>query len=239
MRLLLLAATLTLWSETPRAAPARVTIEGTAVAVDSHGHVVHPEGGVWVWVVSASPAAPGAHLPVRRIVQQGTEFNPHVLVIPKGTVVEFPNKDPWAHNVFSPKPYFDLGLYNRDQKPVPRTQFDVPDDKDFEHQIYCDVHKCMWARIKVADVPGPEYIQQVSADGHYRFELPPGTYDVWAWAVASSAVSTHGGHAVAAGATWQAPALKVQTGNLDLKHRNKFNPPYGVGPNGPYPGRCP
>ena len=43
------------------------------------------------------------------------EFSPHVLVIPAGSTVSFPNHDPFNHNVFSVSEpnQFDLGLYGR------------------------------------------------------------------------------------------------------------------------------
>ena len=43
------------------------------------------------------------------------EFSPHVLVVPVGSTVSFPNHDPFNHNVFSlsEENPFDLGLYGR------------------------------------------------------------------------------------------------------------------------------
>ena len=45
------------------------------------------------------------------------EFSPHVLVVPVGSTVSFPNHDPFNHNVFSlsEENPFDLGLYGRDE----------------------------------------------------------------------------------------------------------------------------
>ena len=42
-------------------------------------------------------------------------FSPHVLVVPVGSTVSFPNHDPFNHNVFSlsDEQPFDLGLYGR------------------------------------------------------------------------------------------------------------------------------
>ena len=40
-------------------------------------------------------------------------FEPALLVVPLGSIVDFPNLDPWFHNVFSlyQGKRFDLGLY--------------------------------------------------------------------------------------------------------------------------------
>ena len=45
------------------------------------------------------------------LAQQDTAFMPNVLVVPVGTTVEFPNRDPFFHNVFSysSAQRFDLG----------------------------------------------------------------------------------------------------------------------------------
>ena len=53
---------------------------------------------------------PGPHL---RLLQKNKSFDPHVLVVAQGAVVEFPNADPFFHNVFSlfEGKRFDLGLY--------------------------------------------------------------------------------------------------------------------------------
>src|SRR5580658_869059 len=48
-----------------------------------------------------------------QLVQRNKSFEPHVLVVRVGTVVQFPNKDPFFHNIFSlyDGKRFDLGLY--------------------------------------------------------------------------------------------------------------------------------
>src|ERR1700680_1111770 len=43
---------------------------------------------------STSPASP-------QLVQKNKSFQPHILVVPAGSEVEFPNRDPFFHNVFS------------------------------------------------------------------------------------------------------------------------------------------
>ena len=57
--------------------------------------------------VAVSPGAKSA------IGAKNKSFEPHVLVVPVGSVVAFPNRDPFFHNVFSlfEGKRFDLGLY--------------------------------------------------------------------------------------------------------------------------------
>ena len=64
------------------------------------------------------------------------EFSPHVLVVPVGSTVSFPNHDPFNHNVFSlsEEHPFDLGLYGRDE--VRSVRFERPGIV----RVYCNVH---------------------------------------------------------------------------------------------------
>jgi plastocyanin len=70
-------------------------------------------------VVCLVPTKPGqmarlhTEQPHYRIIQYHKMFEPRLLVIPAGGIVEFPNRDPWLHNVFSVSRSrrFDLGLY--------------------------------------------------------------------------------------------------------------------------------
>src|SRR6267142_5392420 len=62
-------------------------------------------------------APPKAAEPNPQIVQRGKAFVPDLLVVPQGTTVEFPNWDPFSHNVFSRSPaaQFDLDRYGQGQ----------------------------------------------------------------------------------------------------------------------------
>ncbi len=154
------------------------TIRGR-VAVVKDGKVIARED-VWVYLEdlgrrrrrSADAPAPA----MREIRQIKTQFSPHVLVVPVGTTVAFPNFDLEEHNVFSPTDppgQFDLGRYNTDHKGKTH-RFDDP----AEMEIYCDIHKQMWARVKVVD---SGYIVAVK-QGQFTIEgVPPGTYKVHAW----------------------------------------------------------
>jgi plastocyanin len=48
-----------------------------------------------------------------QLTQKNKSFQPHVVVVPVGSAVDFPNRDPFFHNVFSmfDGKRFDLGLY--------------------------------------------------------------------------------------------------------------------------------
>lgn len=130
--------------------------------------VVYIEGAV-----PGAPARPRATPP--SMAQHDTAFVPGVLVVPVGTAVEFPNEDPFFHNVFSysgPK-RFDLGRYPRGESKT--VQFDEPGVVN----VYCEVHESMRAAIIVVENP---FHATVGADGAFRITgVPPGRYRLVAW----------------------------------------------------------
>ena len=126
-----------------------------------------------------APSQPGAKTVVK-IEQKNTRFTPNVVVIPLGGKIFFPNRDSEEHNVFSPATKnggwigFDLGRYNTD--PVGRHR---SFKSSGEFDIYCDIHKCMSAKVKV--VPTLHILKVV--EGKYSFtDVPPGSYRATAWA---------------------------------------------------------
>lgn len=76
-----------------------------------------------------------------RLVQLNKSFQPHIVVVPVGSVVEFPNHDPFFHNVFSlfDGKRFDLGLYEAG------TTRDVRFDRAGVSYIFCNIHPQMSA----------------------------------------------------------------------------------------------
>ena len=202
---LLLAAVLSLVADTPHAAPAakgsisgRVRVLQKGVDVTDLSQI---DGDVWVWLVDKDrPPSDNRSLPKKSIEQVNDSrsrpfFDPHVLVVPKGTEIEFPNHSTVkiTHSVFSSDPHFDLGHYGPGQKPVPSHTFEAATPPKHDIQIYCDIHKCMWARLKVVDVASPNDIRKVGkTGGTYTFtNLLPGRYEVYAWVVGSDEVATH------------------------------------------------
>src|SRR6266496_2079887 len=107
--------------------------------------------GVAVWLVPAvdTPAMQSVTHP--RLTQRSKTFQPHVLVVPVGSVVEFPNRDPFFHNVFSlfEGKRFDLGLYEAG------TNREVHFTKPGVSYIFCNIHPEMSA--VVIAVPTPYY----------------------------------------------------------------------------------
>jgi plastocyanin len=109
------------------------------------------------------------------MTQEHETFVPHVLAIRVGTVVDFPNADPFFHNVFSlSKPKrFDLGRYARGRSKA--VLFDEPGIV----RVFCDIHSHMSAFILVF---AHRFFALTDEDGRYEIErVPPGTYTLTAW----------------------------------------------------------
>ena len=142
----------------------RATIDGTPAA-----HAV-----VYLESLSSPVAAP----PARRVVvdQKNLTFEPRVLPVTRGTVVEFKNSDNVQHNVFSPSAIagkFDLGTYG------PGAVRTVTLDQPGDVRVLCNIHMEMEAHVLVLDGP---YFTTAAEDGSYRVSnVPPGTYHVKLW----------------------------------------------------------
>src|SRR5262249_42883349 len=114
--LLAAAATPQTPTATPRPSPTATPtpVPGdlrVSVSVTTNKKKVAGAGAV-VWIPGSKKtgAAPAASA---RISSKNKRFDPHVLAVPKGTTVDFPNLDRIHHNVFSLSETapFDLGLY--------------------------------------------------------------------------------------------------------------------------------
>ena len=111
----------------------------------------------------------------RIIEQRGKMFAPHVMAVPVGSTVSFPNFDPIFHNVFSlsKAKAFDLGMYKNGETR------DVKLEKPGIVRLGCNLHANMSAYLIVVDAP--HYVV-VEEDGSYSFKsLAPGKYRVQAW----------------------------------------------------------
>jgi plastocyanin len=115
--------------------------------------------------------------PVRhRVVEQrDRQFAPHVMAVPVGSTVSFPNFDGVYHNVFSlakTKP-FDLGIYKNGETR------DVTFDQEGILRLGCNMHANMSAYLIV--VAAPHYVPTDGA-GRFRFSrLQPGKYKMRTW----------------------------------------------------------
>ena len=120
------------------------------------------------------PPAPPA--PMRaRIAQRDEQFVPPVTAVTVGSAVEFPNEDPFFHNVFSlsKAANFDLGRY---PSGVSRTRHFA---KPGIVKVFCHLHAQMTALIMVLDHP---WFTIPADDGTFTLpQVPAGELTVVAW----------------------------------------------------------
>jgi plastocyanin len=137
-------------------------------------------GNVVLWLIPVG-SAPLSNLPTPqdsnrpRLVQKNKSFEPHVLVVPVGSVVEFPNRDPFFHNVFSlfEGKRFDLGLYEAG------STRNVVFDKPGISYIFCNIHSEMSAVVVAVSSP---YYGISDPRGRVTIpQVPPGRYTLRIW----------------------------------------------------------
>jgi plastocyanin len=191
----------------------------------SHGRALAKQPQTVLWLIpvdkqQSQPPAPGSFV----MVQRDKMFSPHLLVMPVGSTVSFPNKDPFFHNVFSffNGRRFDLGLYQSGQSRG------VVFNRVGVSYIFCNIHPEMSAVIITLDTP---WFGTADEHGEIRISgVPPGSYILQAWSEAASPEAA------------QPPGRRVTVianGNTDLgeisirvppgaasEHLNKFGEPY-------------
>ena len=187
----------------------------------------HEAGHVVLWLTPIdSPSVP-TPLPAQassrvRLVQKNKSFEPHVLVVPVGSLVEFPNRDPFFHNVFSlfEGKRFDLGLYEAG------TARDVRFDKPGVSYIFCNIHPEMSAVVIAVETP---YYATSDPRGEITIRnVPAGRYTLRVWYEAALAETlnsmtreiTVSEDNVALG------VLRLVSANVTQSHKNKYGRDY-------------
>lgn len=133
---------------------------------DIHGVLVYLSG-------VRPPVAPPAQHAV--LTQEGEQFLPHVVAVTVGSTVEFPNQDPFFHNVFSlsAPASFDLGRYQPGESRSHR--FTAPGLV----KVYCHIHAQMSALVRVFEHP---WFTAPAGDGTFAIgDVPAGDHTVVAW----------------------------------------------------------
>ena len=215
-----------------------MSAQGFKVTAQVSLRPAHPAGvrNVVVWLdredqqIASQPATPDGSREHFRMVQKDKQFTPHLLVVPVGSSVDFPNLDPFYHNVFSlfNGRRFDLGLYESGSTRA----------VGFNHAgvsyIFCNIHPNMSAVVVSLATP---YYAQAAANGSLSIpNVPPGYYQLKVWAE---------------GATTQAlealsRKVRIGEGQTDLgtltiavdiqpqSHANKFGQDYPAATKPPY-----
>ena len=157
----------------------KVLVPTSSAPTERKNHESPSVGNVVIWLSPLKPITTIAPSPVRqpvyRLVQKHKMFTPHLLVVATGTSVQFPNEDPFFHNVFSPfnGKRFDLGLYESG------TTRSVRFDREGVSYIFCNIHPEMGAVILALSTP---YYGISGENGTVSIHnVPPGSYRLNVW----------------------------------------------------------
>ena len=203
----------------------------------SHMHTASPfasAANVVVWLTSTQKnmnPAPARPAQVYTLVQKDKMFSPHVLVVPTGSNVDFPNLDPFFHNVFSlfNGKRFDLGLYEA------HTHRTVRFDREGVSYIFCNIHPEMGAVVVTLSTP---YYGVSKPDGTVVLRnVPPGSYrlNVWAEDVANDQLNAISRMVEVTARNTQLGTLHLtSTGDVISNHKNKFGESYAPATDEPY-----
>lgn len=218
------------------AAPIRAADDQSAAVhlriVSPHSEKSHAVPAVaWLEPEPGTPLVPfPAHGPYT-LLQKNRTFIPHLQVIPAGSVVQFPNADPYFHNVFSlfAGKRFDLGLYEAGAtKAVTFSRVGVS-------YIFCNIHPEMSA--VVVALSSPLYGIASREDAISIRNVPFGDYTlhIWVEGVPESTLSgqTHRVHISSQNVDLGALTVSASEAS-PAGHNNKFGKPYAPVPKQPY-----
>lgn len=197
------------------------------VALTKSGHRVKDSSKLVVWLTpvgnTPTPAMPQQlKSEIPQLVQKDKAFHPPLLVIPAGGKVEFPNHDPFFHNVFSlfDGKRFDLGLYESGT-----TRF-VQFDKPGISFIFCNIHAQMHAVVIALNTP---YYGISDGQGDLSIKnVAPGRYQLHVFHPSVSPEALHTAEreiTVTPNDTFLG-TFSLSESDLELAHKNKYGRDY-------------
>jgi plastocyanin len=188
---------------------------------------------VVVWLIpmdnASGPPGDSQIVEVPRLIQHNKSFEPHLLVVQRGTLVQFPNKDPFFHNIFSlyDGKRFDLGLYEAGS--TRSVRFDRP-GVSF---LFCNIHAEMSAVVVTVDTP---YFAVSDRSGQVKIhDVPDGRYQMHVWyerSVPENLRALSRVVVISQGARTLAPVKITLDPNFTSAHKNKYGEEY-VPPSNP------
>lgn len=198
----------------------------------------HASGGekssivVWLEPLDRKTEPPMRDVPAQRLTltQKNKTFEPHLLVVQVGSVVDFPNRDPFFHNVFSlfDGKRFDLGLYEAG------TTRHVRFDRPGVCYIFCNIHPEMSGVVIVLDTP---YYAIANGAGSISIpDVPSGRYQLHVWDERSLPETLNGmtREVTLSSAQPSLGTIHIPEADLPLAHKNKYGRDYDKpAPSGP------
>lgn len=219
------------------------TVRGKISIQEANGKRAKPLqlSNVVIWLNNANPESSAlvrANAVKAKMLQKNKTFTPHVLAIPVGSTVEFPNADPIFHNAFSNYngQIFDIGLY------PPGSTRSVKFQKPGVVRVFCNIHASMSAVIVVLASP---WFATSEGDGAFEIEdVPEGSYRLGIYyerATEQTLSALQRTVSVGSDTVDLGTIAISESGYLSIPHLNKYGKPYpsAVSDPGAYPGARP
>lgn len=186
---------------------------------------------IWLEPLASAPPLPFVPHGHYTLLQKDRTFVPHLQVIPVGTVVQFPNADPFFHNVFSlfDGKRFDLGLYEAGSSKS------VTFSREGVSYIFCNIHPEMSAVVLALSTP--LYAIASRDDAFVLRSIPPGDYKLHLWieGLPQPALDSLTRLVHLPARTVDLGVLSVATTAVDMEnHANKFGSAYDRHSQSPY-----
>lgn len=154
---------------------AQGAVSGQVAILEKKGDETEDLGNAVIYLESAGGPKGKLSPTNTSIALQARQFAPHVRVVTEGSKIEFPNQDPFTHNVFSKAPQgpFDTESYGKNKTK----------DNTFKstgvYPLFCNVHPKMTAFVIAVKTP---YFTQAKDDGKFSIDkVPAGKYTVHVW----------------------------------------------------------
>lgn len=195
---------------------------------------VRGDGDVVVWLrpIDTAGAISEAQAKRQKLIQRHKTFEPHVLVVQVGSVVDFPNRDPFFHNVFSlfEGKRFDLGLYEAGATNSVRF------DRVGVSFLFCNIHPEMSA--VVVSVDSPYFGVSDNAGRVTIANVPDGRYEVRYWSergLPESLKQLNRTVSISSSSRSLPPVQISDNPDFTTAHKNKYGQDYTPPPNTDYP----
>lgn len=206
-------------------APPTAKVEAT-ISVTNAKKPDNSNIAIWLEPSGKTLSLPKQTMPYPTMRQKGKKFVPHVLVVPAGYTVSFPNEDPFAHNVFSLSEVkkFDLGLYQAGESR------DLLMNRPGVIPIYCNIHPQMKAFVVAVKTP---YYGLSNEAGKIEIpNVPNGKYILKVWHERASQETLNGlsKDVTVSGGNLNLGTIQVdESGYNFIQHKNKDGRDYGPG----------
>jgi plastocyanin len=209
--------------------PARINaanLAGEVQLLNSQNPVArkqHDFSGVVIWLEPMGTAAVPMETAHVRMIQKDKRFQPHILPVGIGSVVDFPNFDPIFHNAFSnfSGEIFDIGLY------APGTSRSIRFRRPGVVRVFCNIHPSMSAVIVVLDTP---YFAATARTGKFTLSnVLAGEYELHVLherALPETLLKLTRKITVNGSNVQLSPVLISEAGYLPTPHKNKYGKDY-------------